>query len=389
MTQAFSLPRLTAASCSRRLRGVLVMALAFACLATRAPGARAAEEPVRIVPKKQPRPEGEERVATPPQRVDARLAAPEVDLGIFAADGSRLPRAEPPSAVTGKEERGFVPLVGRSGDLARPPFVDRSRRQVPSPRPADFGHTLLPGEHFKFDIIFGGNPTGIAEAGVVGREPGTLGSPDRVRLEGSARTSGVIALLTTLVYEMAAYVDAKSGAPLEVGAITRREGLPGAFKRRETNTSYFGRGFVEISDRRDERLTTYRKRLPIDTFDTLSIMAWVRSLELKAGERAKAYGLDGTALLRVDILSKGLVRLEDMPPIAAALGIAPDQVTQFEGMITRVDRYGAAIPGKKVYKMRVWLSSDGRRIPLVLESDIWFGVVRLLLTQYDPPRSSG
>jgi len=27
----------------------------------------------------------------------------------------------------------------------------------------------------------------------------------------------------------------------------------------------------------------------------------------------------------------------------------------------------------------------GASLPLVLESDIWLGVVRLILTQYDPP----
>lgn len=341
---------------------------------------------VRVTPRRPPRAESEGKPAAP-QRVEARLPAPEVDLGLFAADGSRLPRVEPPSALGAREERGLPAVVGRSGDLARPPFVDRTRRIRQAPRPANFGHTLLPGERFKYDIIFGGNPTGIAEAGIVAREPGLHGTPDRIRLEGSARTSGVVALLTTLVYDMATYVDATSGAPLESGSITKREGLPGAFKRRETATSFFGRGFVEISDKRDERVAAHRRRLPVDTFDALSIMAWVRSLELKAGEKAKAYGLDGTVLLRVDIIGKGPSRLEQMPPIGTSLGIAPDQVVQYEGVITRVDRHGAAIPGKKAYKLRVWLSSDGRRIPLVLESDIWLGVVRLLLTQYDPPRS--
>lgn len=346
------------------------------------------DKSLRVTPSKQPRVDPPPEPPPPPAKPEGRLAAPEIDLGFFATDVSRLPRVEPPNAlVQGRDERGLSPLVGRSGELARPPFVDRSRRQRSSPRPPDFGFTLLPGERFKYDIYFGGNPTGIAEAGVVAREPGQFGAPDRIRLEGSARTSGVVALLTTLVYDMAAYVDATTGAPLETGSITRREGLPGSYKRRETTTTFFGRGFVEIADKRDDKQSTQRKRLPVDTFDPLSIMAWVRSLDLKPGEKAKAYGLDGTVLLRVDITGKGPVRFEGMPPIGTSLGIAPDQVVQFEGVITRVDRHGAAMPGKKPYKMRVWVSSDGRRIPLALESDIWLGVVRLVLTQYDPPRS--
>lgn len=362
-------------------------ATATATTATTAPTATR-DKPVRLVPSRQPRSDSEKPPPEPPPRPEGKLAAPEVDLGFFATDGSRLPRVEPPGALSGgPAERGLSPLVGRSGELGRPPFVDRTRRLRGTARPPAFGATLLPGEHFKYDVYFGGNPTGIAEAGVVAREPGLHGQPDRIRLEGSARTSGVVALLTTLIYDMASYVDAHTGAPLETGSITRREGLPGSYKRRETTTTFFGRGFVEIVDKRDERKTVLRKRLPVETFDPLSIMAWVRSLDLKAGEKAKAYGLDGTVLLRVDITGKGPVRLQEMPPIGTSLGIAPDQVVQLEGVITRVDRFGAAIPGKKPYKLRVWLSSDGRRIPLMLESDIWFGVVRLILTQYDPPRA--
>lgn len=284
---------------------------------------------------------------------------------------------------------GLGPLVGWSGALAEPQFVDRNHRVPWVDRPASFGNTMKPGEHFKYDVYFGGNPTGIAEAAVVTREPGPLGTPDRIRLEGSARTSGVAALLTTIVYDMAAYLDAETGAPLMIGGITKREGLASTYKRRETTSTFFGRGFVEIVDDKDGKVTTSRKRLPVDTFDALSIMAWVRSLELEPGGKAKAYALDGHTLLRVDITSKGPMRTPDMPPLAAALGITQDQVVAYDGAITRVDRHGAAIPGKKVYKMRVWVSSEGRRIPLMIESDLWLGVVRLILTQYDPPHDSG
>jgi hypothetical protein len=343
-----------------------------------------------INPKRGPRPEPtaeevESKPAAKPMPPEQRPAAPEVDVGLWGDDSSRLPRAEPPGVVKVGARRSAAPLIGWSDALAEPSFEDRHHRLPWTPRPANFGATLLPGEHFKYDVYFGGNPTGIAEAAVVLREPGANGGPDRIRLEGSARTSGVAALLTTIVYDMAAYLDAVTGAPLQTGSITKREGLSTTYKRREITTTFFGRGFVEIADDKDGKSSTTRRRLPVDTFDPLSIMAWVRSLDLENGGKAKAYGLDGTTLLRVDIISRGPIRMTDMPPLAAALGIAPDQVLAFDGTITRVDRHGAAIPGKKAYKMRFWVSNEGRRIPLMIESDLWLGVVRLILTQYDPP----
>ena len=345
-----------------------------------------------ITPTKGPRSEPAEEEAegkpsapSRPGPPELRPAAPEVDVGLWGDDSSRLPRAEPPGVVRVSSRRAATPLIGWSGALAEPAFVDRHQRLPWTPRPASFGATLLPGEHFKYDVYFGGNPTGIAEAAVVLREPGVNGGPDRVRLEGSARTSGVAALLTTIVYDMAAYLDAVTGAPLQTGSITRREGLSSTYKRREITTTFYGRGFVELADDKDGKTSTTRRRLPIDTFDPLSIMAWVRSLDLENGGKAKAYGLDGTTLLRVDVISRGPIRMTDMPPLASALGIAQDQVVAYDGTITRVDRHGAAIPGKKAYKMRFWVSNEGRRIPLMIESDLWLGVVRLILTQYDPP----
>jgi hypothetical protein len=343
-----------------------------------------------ITPKKGPREPEEVRPPAPSRATPSELrpAAPEMDLGLWADDRSRLPRVEPASVVHESAPRGTQPLIGVSGALADPPFVDHNQRSAWVPRPPSFGHTLKPGERFKYDVIFGGNVTGIAEAAVVLREPGPLGTPDRIRLEGSARTSGVVSLLTTLTYDMASYVDADTAGPLITGSITKREGMATTYKRRETTATFHGRGYVEITDDKDGKVTTSRKRLPTETFDAMTIMAWVRSLDLEPGDKAKAYALDGGTLLRVDITSRGPMRLGEMPSIGTALGIAQEQLVAYDGMITRVDRHGAAIPGKKVYKMRVWVSSDGRRIPLVIESDLWLGTVRLILTQYDPPVES-
>jgi hypothetical protein len=74
--------------------------------------------------------------------------------------------------------------------------------------------------------------------------------------------------------------------------------------------------------------------------------------------------------------------------MAAALGLRPDDAIRIEGSITRVDEHGAAIPGKKAFTLRAWLSADERRIPLVMESDLWVGSIRLVISGYDPPSSA-
>ena len=77
--------------------------------------------------------------------------------------------------------------------------------------------------------------------------------------------------------------------------------------------------------------------------------------------------------------------VDPLPSMAAALGLRPEDTIRIEGSITRVDEHGAAIPGKKAFMMRAWLSADARRIPLVMESDLWVGAIRLVISGYDPP----
>ncbi len=278
-----------------------------------------------------------------------------------------------------------MPLLGWGASLLAPQFEDRTRRPSPGKRPPPLGAALRPGERFRYDVFFSGNPTGMAEAGVVSREPDPEGGPPLIKLHAFARTSGVVALLTTITYELEHFVDAATGAPVRTTAQIKRDGLPGRYKRRETSSSYMGRGYVEIVDRRDDRTRRIERTIPVDTFDSLATMAWVRALDLEKGETAKIYALDGRTLLRVDITGRGLSPLESMPTIGTALGVDPAKVYELEGVITRVDSHGAAIPGKRTYSLRVWVSGDDRRIPLMLESDMWLGVIRLILTQYDPP----
>lgn len=311
-------------------------------------------------------------------------------------DASVMPSLRTPPVVGATTSPGSKPrprpkgLRGWSHPLASPPVVDSRRRQARTQRPADFGHTLAKGERFRFDVSFAGNPAGLAEAEIIGVEPDPRGPPPAgapmLRLEGHARTSGVVSLLATVTDDMVTTIDARTGAAISSHNVLHYSGFaPRKYTHRDTMQSYEGRGQVRIVDAKDDKVVTKLHRTPLDTYDSLSVMAWVRSLRLEKGERAKAHVVDGLTLMRVEIESAGRDRLNPMPSMAAALGLGADDTIRIEGTITRVDEHGAAIPGKKAFHLRAWLSADERRIPLVMESDLWVGAIRLVISGYDPP----
>lgn len=310
-----------------------------------------------------------------------------------------MPRTRSPSVVVEprlaprarKGERGSSEVaVGVSRALLEPPFVDRRRRLPETARPAAFGHTLIPGERFKFDVTFAGNPAGLAEAEVVALEQDPRGhypaGAPLLRLQGHARTSGIVSLLATVTDDIVSLVDARTGAAVFSENVLHYSGWsPTGYKHRVTTQVYEGRGQVRITDTKDEKSRRKLKRAPLDTFDPMSAMAWVRSLDLTEGHRAKAHAVDGMTLLRIEIESRGVGVPSPMPSIARALGLGPEDITRIDGVLTRVDEYDQAVPGKRAYALRAWISNDTRRIPLVLESDMWVGAIRLELTSYDPP----
>lgn len=309
-------------------------------------------------------------------------------------DASRRPADLPPSVHETEgdaNDQGPTVTLGWAATLSAPLLHDRRRRIPRTRRPANYGHTLRVGESFRFDLTFGGNPAGIAEASIIAYQLDPRGAPPAgaptVRLEGHAQTSGIVSLLATVTDDMVSIVDAQTGATVSSTSTINYSGLsPVKYRHRVTEHLYHGRGYMQITDTKDGDSKRKARYVPLDTFDPLSAMAWVRSLPLEPGERAKAHVVDGTTLMRFEIESKGRRRLENMPNVATALGIDPDDAILLEGELTRVDRYDQPLPGKRTFEMRAWLSGDARRLPLVLESDMWVGAMRLALTGYDPPR---
>lgn len=248
----------------------------------------------------------------------------------------------------------------------------------------------MPGERFGFDVTFAGNPAGLAQAEIVSidpdpRGPAPAGAPT-LKIVGHARTSGVISLLATVTDDMTTVIDAHTGAAISSQNVLHYSGWsPAKYKHRVTEHSYEGRGYVRIVDTKDDKAKKKLKRVPVDTFDALSSMAWVRTLDLEKGEKATAHVVDGTTLMRVEIESLGTAPPPNMPSITRALELKDDDITAIRGVLTRVDEYDQPRPNKRVYKFGAWISNDRRRIPLVLESDMWVGAIRLTLNSYDPP----
>lgn len=307
-----------------------------------------------------------------------------------SGDASRVPKMFSPTVqATPKPNR--EPVIGWSAALEQPEFNDRRRRLPAAPVPPSYAEALRVGERFVFDVFFAGNPAGLAEAGVYEYQADPRGEAPqgsgKVRLEGRAVTSGVVSLLTSMEDRMITWVDAGSGAVMSSVNILARDGLgtAGKYKRRVTETEFEGRGHIRIVDAKDERTTKMTQQVPRDTFDPLSAMAWVRSLALSNGEVATAHVIDGKVLLKVEVIGRGRAKLDPMPSVAQGLGVKPEDVVLLEGTLSRVDHYGVVREDKRKFTFRAYLTQDERRLLLAIETDMWLGVLRLVLNRYDPP----
>ncbi len=304
------------------------------------------------------------------------------------ADASRIPRMHSPT-VQVRESESKAPVVGWSASLSEPEFADHRRRIPAVPVPPPFAASLKVGERFVFDVYFAGNPAGLAEAGVVEYKPDPRGEPPQgsgqIRIEGRASTSGVVSLLASMEDRMVTWVDATTGTVISNVNYLDRSGLGTKYKHRITTTEFEGRGYVRVIDTKDDKTTKLTRHLPRDTFDPLSAMAWVRSLDLDEGEKVEAHVLDGKVLLKVEVIGRGPAKLDPMPSVATGLGVKPEDVRLLEGTLSWVDRYGVIREDQRKYTFRAYITSDERRLLLSIETDMWLGVLRLILNRYDPP----
>lgn len=327
--------------------------------------------------------EGNARRRARPWKRNQRVGPPGID-------GSKVPRGSGATVHRIPIDDVRSPLVGWAAAADAFDDVDRRRRPIAVEPPADWAGHLAVGETFKYDLHFAGNPAGNIEARVDALVPDPRGAPPRgapmLRLQAKAVSAGVFGMLATVTDEMESLIDARTGASVSNSNHVTRGGLMAPYRDRRTQTDYEGRGYVRISDVKDDDAPKRKNSLvPEDTLDPLALMAWARFLDLEDGERAVVHTLDVRALLRVEVVGRGRKAPDDLPSLVTALGIAKTDISMIEGTLTRVDRHDQPIPDKRPFTFRAYISADGRGIPLVMETDIWVGVFRLSLAGYDPP----
>jgi hypothetical protein len=284
-------------------------------------------------------------------------------------------------------------VVGWSAALDEPEFPDRRRRLPATDVPPSYVHSLRIGERFVFDVYFAGNPAGLAEAAVLEYQADPRGEPPqgsgKIRIEGRAVTSGVVSLLSSMEDIMTTWVDAGTGAPMSSVNLIDRSGLgTSKYKKRTTTTEFEGRGYIRVIDTKDTKTTKMTRHVPRDTLDPMSAMAWVRALDLGEGERISAHVLDGKVLLRLDVVGRGPAKLDPLPSVAVGLGVKPEDVRLLEGTLSWVDRHGVIREDQRTYQFRAYTTQDERRLLLAIETDMWLGVLKLVLNRYDPPISN-
>lgn len=297
-------------------------------------------------------------------------------------DASRLPRGGPRSVVQRREREADGQVLGFAAALDAPRFHDRRKRMPPADPPAAGIGEFHVGTEWYWAVYFGGNPAGLAEAQVLGVEHVEGRDAPVIRMRARGEAAGVVSIVSTASDEMVSVVDQKTGATVVSTNTIERSGLLAPYKKRVTRTTFEGRQKLRIVDTKDDKQRKLVKRVPGNTMDPLSAMAWVRSLWLDDGERAQSHTLDGRLLLRIDVIGRGNVLPDPMPSLAAGLGVKDENIRMIEGTLTRVDRYDVPIPDKDVFTFRAYLTKDG--IPLVMETDLFLGVMRLILERYTP-----
>jgi len=269
------------------------------------------------------------------------VAALAVALAIASAPGAHAQRGAP----------GPPPAAGppaATGPAAASPALDPGRPALP----------FAPGERADYDVALGAIHAGTARI-VVGEPSGEVWP-----IVLLAKSEGVLSILG-IRESLTSFLDAASGLPR--GSLLVASELGDRHEDRTTFDRAAGTATLEV--RRKGRLAERTVQVARDAHDLPTAIARLRSELREPGQRVEVPVLSGAQAFVLVAEAEAREAIEVPAGRHAALRVRLR--LGFSGPFSGGD-------------VRVWLSDDARRVPLVIEAPFAIGTVRAKLAAYRP-----
>jgi len=256
---------------------------------------------------------------------------------------------------------------------ARMPEMPPPAELAASAGPALASAPLLarPGEQMRWRVRVG--PFGGGSMQLQVAPPARVDGRPVAVLRGQFATSGIASLFENRSSDETTWIDLATGRLLRY----RSHAIDGG--ARSTVEASFAPGVVRVVDRSRGRTTRRWQRVPGDGAP-LNMYAALLALRTWPERATGAVTLSVWArsrLWRATVKTPGAVMLN------TALGRL--RAHRIDGVAWRVRRDGSADPDAQPRRFRLYVSADQRRLPLLVETDSRFGLVRAELVVYRAP----
>jgi len=153
----------------------------------------------------------------------------------------------------------------------------------------------------------------------------------------------------------------------------RKEQHEGSFYRDDELTIDYQKGEV-ILNRAGKLKNTIKIRDNEDLLDPYAVLYYVRSLDLRVGDKVTARVTDGSAVYQMQIRVLKREKIKSWIGYFDCLKIEPT-MQKIEGVFNK----------KLEAKLFIWLTDDYRKIPVKMQSEVFIGSVQGLLKEIHDP----
>jgi len=280
-------------------------------------------------------------------------------------------RLVPMRVVSILQRPGMLRLVHPPPKVVKKKRVKKKRVRKKRARKAAKRHVGWgAGEQLTYSVKIAGVEAGRV-AMAVGR-PRTQKGVRTLSIRGFGETIPFISTFHRIKEEIVTLVNLAGLLP--VRSTSNRE-VPNKYRKLSTS---FGPKLVLQNVERRNRKYQRRRSIAGPRFDPISTLFALRSARLKKGARLTMRLLSGGTLYRLDLKVLGRERIYTAMGAKNALKVG--------GVALRITDRGEVIKRKAPRKVSLWLSADGRRVPLRLVGDTKLGVVQADISSYRPPR---